>query len=426
MNKFLKTLLCATLCIASALPSFAEMQITKEEGVIIAMDEQFFYSTEMLNSQSEISQRKSALGVESLWTDGQSAVMFMIGCGINHSKDFSDIIFGFVGPDSWYSQIRQNKAFTITFTDGKVRNVFIPEFDGAIQIEDYVLSTGFVPGATDGSSIAGKLPMNEAMIQFATSNIASIKCGNQTYHFKGNTAEVIRAEFDALFKQKEVSKEAFSIYLNSVDAKAASTASASKPASTSSASRSTKTPKTTSSSSAKPATATAAKPSARASEYSSDVASLIKNPAGYTARNPFKSPGIYEDNFKAYASGNSWRYRTRSAGQNQVLVFDNGTVSSTLMGYECKFVANFKNQILNGYAYQTQVISSEQAVKLANELASGLSGLSNVAPASDTEADSGTLFSRQYLYGAGTKLTVDARQVDGRYFVSLTVGITHF
>ncbi len=426
MNKIFKTLLCSILCIANALPSFAKITIEKEGDLIFAFNEKFFYSTEMLNSQSEITQRKSALGVESLSTDGQSAVMLMISCGIDYSNNLSHIYFSFIGPDSWYSLIRQNRAFTITFTDGKVRNVFIPEGDGVIQIEDFVLSIGFWPGATDGSSIPGKLPMNEVMIQFATSNIASIKCGNQTYHFRGNTAEVIRAEFDALFKQKEVSKEAFSIYLNSVDAKAASTASASKPsASTSSTSKSTKTSKTTSTTSTN-SVATTSKPSARASEYSSDVASLIKDPAGYTAKNPFTSPGIYEENFKSYASGNSWRYRTRSAGQNQVLVFDNGTIAPTLLGYECKFVANFKNQILNGYAYQSQVMSRDQAVNLAQELASGLEGLSNVAPASDSESDSSALFTRQYLYGAGSKVTVDARQVDGRYFVSLTVGITHF
>ncbi len=422
MNKLLKTLLCTMLCMAAALPSFAEIEIIKDDGIITAIEnDKLFFSDEMLNTQADKARRESDWGISA---DGQSAVIFVLSTAVFTQLDGVAVYFAFVAPERWNSSIERNNPIHVGFRDGNSLKMGIT----AQTEENGLLTVGCILGAKDGSNIPSRLPMNEAMVQLATSDIASLTCGGQTYHFRGNTAQVIRSEFDALFKQKGVPKDAFSIYLNSVDAGASSAVSSmSGKSSSSKASKRSKTSASASGSSSSAAPAVpASKPSARASEYSSDIAALIKNPAGFSSRNPFTSPGIYEENFKSYASGNSWRFRTRQAGPSRVLVFDNGTVSSALMGYECKFVANFKNQILNGYAYQSQVISREQAMNLAEELASGLEDMPNIAPSASGKSDSGAIFSRQYLYGAGATVTVDARQIDGRYFVSLSVGITHF
>ncbi len=156
------------------------------------------------------------------------------------------------------------------------------------------------------------------------------------------------------------------------------------------------------------------------------LAALLKNPAGYAGRSPFSSPGVYEVDFKNYASQNSMKYRTVNGGGSESLVFDNGVVPDNLMGYDCKFVASFKNQILKGYAYQSVVLNREQAESLAQKLASELMGMGNVDRATGFSKSSDALYSEQYLYGAGTRVTVDARQVNGRFLVSLIVSITHF
>ena len=424
MNRLLKTMLGIVLCLSSALPAMAEIKIVEDndDGSVafaVTNDNTLFYSTETMTSATDVQSRKDALGITgALNDDGQSALIFTVVIGYSPELDFTMLGFAFIATDSFSSKLKNNDKLTIQFADGKTDEFFITQ--GESKDGCYIVSGVLGALSSDDYDIR-RMPMNEEMIQYATSDIKSISCGGMTYHIKGHTAPFIKSMFSALFNHKGVSKEGFSIYLNNVDAKASApkTANGSK---RQAESKRRSEPKT-----AKSAPTTA--PAAATSDYSEEetaLTSLLKNPAGYTGRNPFNSPGVYEVDFKNYASQNSMNYRTRSNGGSVSLIFDNGEVPDNLMGYDCKFVASFKNQILNGYVYQSIVLNREQAENLAQRLASELMGMGNVDRATGFQKSQGALFSEQYLYGAGTRVTVDARQINGRYAVSLIVSITHF
>ena len=420
MNRLLKTMLGIVLCLLSALPAMAEIKIEEDnstEGSIISVLDggKLFYSTETMTSAKDVQSRKDALGMTgALSDDGQSELVFTTGIACSQEYDCAILVFYFIPVDSFKSKLDANDKLTIRFVDGKTDEFFI----NSKTEEDGGYSVGGLFGALSPEDFEiHRMPMNEEMIQYATSDIKSISCGGMTYHIKGHTAPFIKSLFSALFNHKGVSKDGFSIYLNSVDSRASS------PKTTGGLQRQTESKRKSEPKTTKPA------PVAAASGYSEDetaLASLLKNPAGYAGRSPFSSPGVYEVDFKNYASQNSMKYRTVNGGGSESLVFDNGVVPDNLMGYDCKFVASFKNQILKGYAYQAVVLNREQAEKLARQIVSELMGMGNVDRATGFSKSSDALYSEQYLYGAGTRVTVDARQVNGRFLVSLIVSITHF
>lgn len=425
MNRLLKTMLGIVLCLLSALPAMAEIKIEEDnsaEGSIISVVDggKLFYSTETMTSAKDVQSRKDALGMTgALSDDGQSELVFTAGITCSQEYDCVILVFYFIPVDSFKSKLDANDKLTIRFADGKTDEFFI----NSKTEEDGGYSVGGLFGALSPEDFEiHRMPMNEEMIQYATSDIKSISCGGMTYHIKGHTAPFIKSLFSALFNHKGVSKDGFSIYLNSVDSRASS------PKTTGGSQRQTESKRKSEPKTTKLAASTA--PVAAVSDYSEDetaLASLLKNPAGYAGRSPFSSPGVYEVDFKNYASQNSLNYRTRSHGGGSVsLIFDNGAVPDNLMGYDCKFVASFKNQILNGYVYQSVVLNREQAESLARKLASELMGMGNVDRATGFQKSPDAMFSEQYLYGAGTRVIVDARQADGRYVVSLIVSITHF
>lgn len=412
MNRLFKTMLGIALCFSSALPAMAEIEIEEDnsegETVVVVSDtDEFFYSTETIASATDIQRRKDAFGITGALSDeGHSALIFAPLIGYAPDLDVMMLSLGLIPLDSFKSKLETNDSMTIHFADGKTDEFYINER----ATKDGVYSVVGIFGALYPEDFTVHLmPMNEEMVQYATSDIKSITCGGMTYHIKGHTAPFIKSLFSALFdRYKNVSDENFSIYLNSVGTKdlvaELRSGTANKYASTDSV----------------------AVGSDGYSDEATTLATLLKKPAGYAGRNPFNSPGIYEMDFKNYASQNSLAYRIRSNGNNEVMIFNNGVVPDNLMGHECKFVANFKNQILNGYVYQSAVMNREQAENLARSLSSELEGMANVDRSAGYNKDGNSLYGEQFLYGAGSRVTVDARQIGGRYYVSLIVSITHF
>lgn len=406
------------MCLSSALPAMAEIEVEEDNSdgltIIMASDcSKLFYSTETITSTADIQGRKDALGITGALSDaGQSALIFtpMISYSPESDlTDFSMLSFGFVPTDSFVSKLETNDKLTIRFVDGKTDDFYMMKIKGG---DGFYGIAGMFGALNSEDYEVHRMPMNEEMIQYATSDIESIACGGMTYHIEGHTAPFIKSLFAALFNHKGVSKDGFSIYLNGVDAKASSsqTAGGLKHKQESKSAK----------------TAPAAVSDYNYGNEDTALSLLLKNPAGYAGRTPFTSPGIYQPDFEKYASQNSLNYRTLSGDGSVSLIFDNGVVPDNLMGYDCKFVAGFKNQILNGYVYQSIVLNREQADNLAQKLASELMGMDNVDRATGFSKSPDALFSEQYLYGAGTRVTVDARLIDGHYAVSLMVSITHF
>lgn len=410
MNRLFKTMLGIALCFSSALPAMAEIEIEEdnidgESFVIVSNSDKIFYSTETITSATDIQRRKDDFGITGALSDeGHSALIFDPMIGYAPDLDVMMLSFWFISQGSFKSELETNDSLTIHFADGKTDEFYINER----ATKDGVYSVVGILGALYPEDYAVHLmPMNEEMVQYATSDIKSITCGGMTYHIKGHTAPFIKSLFSALFdRYKNVSDEKFSIYLNSVGTKdlAAELRSGTANASIDSVTVG----------------------SDGYSDEETTLATLLKKPAGYAGRNPFNSPGIYEVDFKNYASQNSLAYRIRSNGNNDVMIFNNGVVPDNLMGHDCKFVANFKNQILNGYVYQSAVMNREQAENLARSLSSELEGMANVDRSAGYNKDGNSLYGEQFLYGAGSRVTVDARQIGGRYYVSLIVSITHF
>lgn len=429
MNRLLKSVLCIAFCFASVIPAVAKVEVEKTSYGYLARNENVvFYSKERLTSASDIRKRERVVsGTDSEKVElnevGQSAI-----CIYPFAATFMDemeLRLAFFCNEALVAEMNSNKTMTLKFANGKSAEInfveyldedwsagMVAEFSCMDEIDDddddYVdlLDLFFWEGLFDYTWS----DLNRDMILYATSDITSVTCGNLTYHITGQTAPYIKSLFSALIdKLTESERKNYSSYLAAVQS-GGSTSYASSPSGPVS-SGTVNMPKF--------------KDTYTADRTATGMSALLKNPAGYAGRSPFTSPGIYQPEFEKYASQNSLHCRTAKNGTNQTLIFANGVVKESLGGYPCKFVANFKNQILNSYLYQSNVPDRTQAVELARKLASELAGM-GCDKSSGYKKVGDALFGEQYLYGAGTRVIVDARQSGSHYSVSLIVSVTHF
>lgn len=408
MNRLLKTMLGVVMCLSSALPAMAEIKVldNNTDGIIAVRDlDKSFNSIETMTSTDDVQ-----LDMLSDMLGGSSALTFMPEVRCISSIDLTVLTFVFVPMDSFKSKLMNNDKLAIKFADGNTDDFYVMS-----RLDDgrgYYLVTGIFGALNSEDMEVHRIPMNEEMVRYATSDIESITCGGMTYHIKEHTAPHFKALFAALLNHKGVSKDGFSIYLNSVDAKASSSKAVSEPERKQEPESSTTAP------------AVPSQSSANSSDDDDNV--YLEYPIGYKGRDPFVSPGIYESDFKRYLAQKSYKYSTKQSGQITSLIFDYGSVPYGFDDNPAKFIANFKNQILTSYVYQANAANKDEALSLAKRSISALLENSTIEKSTGYQKDSDSIFSEQYLYRAGVRVTVDVRQVGTEYSVSLMVSITHF